>query len=522
MKPGETIEFEIVRPIEAHARVIMDWRNDPVTLQMSYHTNPKTWETFFPEFKEEYFCFPDLPPIFALLRGHRVAFLRFKPVEDPINPRRRCCDVSINVSPQFRGRGIGTACLKEIKDWIAQQGYHDIYAEVKKNNTASQKAFEQAGYTRLQDDVKNLEEIGESISICRYLAQLTSQDKPVEKKVFIVAEAGSNWRMGTPKKDNAMAQTLIDVAAEAGADAVKFQLFRAQTVYVKNAGAFDYLSKAGIKDDITSILADLAMPYEMVHDLSAYCHKVGIEFMSTAFSKVDFATVDPFVTIHKIASYELSHIHLIEAVAASGKPLFMSTGAANEEEIDWAVTTYRKLGGKSLTLLQCTASYPARPESMNLLAIPWLKNRFKVNVGLSDHSRHPTCAPVAAVALGATVIEKHFTLSNSLPGPDHAFAVTPSELKEMVHAIRKAEQMLGAPMKRVHEDEIELRKHARRGIQAIKNITKGDVFHEGGNIDILRPGQQSLGIHPKYLIELEGKPAKRDIPLGRGIQREDY
>lgn len=523
MKLGQdSIDFELVRPTESHARIIMDWRNDPVTLKMSYHSKPKNWETFFQEFKEEYFLFPDLPPIFALMHGHRVAFLRFKPVQDPINPKRKCCDVSINVSSQFRGKGVGTACLKEIQSWISHQGYDDIYAEIKKDNVASQKAFEQAGYSRLQDEIKTVEDTNEMHPICRYFVQLTSLDKPPKNKVFIIAEAGSNWRMGTPQRDKAMAKTLIEIAADAGADAVKFQLFRPQTVYVPNAGQSEYLAKSGIKEDISSILADSSMPYEMIHDLANYCQKVGIEFMSTAFSKVDFAAVDPFVLVHKIASYELSHLRLIEVAAASGKPTLMSTGASTEEEIEWAVKTYHKLNGKNLTLLQCTASYPARPESMNLLAIPWLKKRFKVNVGLSDHSRHPTCAPVSAVALGATVIEKHFTLNNSLPGPDHAFALIPSELKEMAHAIRKAELMLGSEMKVVHEDELELRKFARRGLQAIKNIVKGDTLHEGKNIEILRPGQQVLGVHPKFLTEIEGKKAKRDIPIGSGIQPEDY
>jgi len=202
--------------------------------------------------------------------------------------------------------------------------------------------------------------------------------------------------------------------------------------------------------------------------------------------------------------------------------LILSTGAANEEDIDWAVKTYRANGGKALTLLQCTARYPAEANSMNLNAIPWLKQRFKVSVGLSDHSRHPLYAPVAAVALGAEVIEKHYTLSNLLPGPDHSFALTPSELKEMVQAIRRTEPMLGEEIKTVHESEQELRAFARRGIQALRDIKEGEVFEEGVNIEILRPGKQLQGIHPRFLSELKGKAAKRRISAGTGIQTEDW
>jgi N-acetylneuraminate synthase len=159
---------------------------------------------------------------------------------------------------------------------------------------------------------------------------------------------------------------------------------------------------------------------------------------------------------------------------------------------------------------------------MNLQVIPHLKKRFGTSVGLSDHSRHPIHAPVAAVALGATVIEKHYTLDNRLPGPDHSFALTPAELKEMVSAIRVAESMLGSGIKEIEPAEEELRSYARRGIQATESIAKGDKLQEGGNIDILRPGQQSLGVHSRFLIDIEGGVATRNIPVGQGIQQGDW
>ena len=165
---------------------------------------------------------------------------------------------------------------------------------------------------------------------------------------------------------------------------------------------------------------------------------------------------------------------------------------------------------------------PAPPESLNLKAIPLLAETFGVPVGLSDHSRDPLLAPLAAVALGARVIEKHFTLHNRLPGPDHAFAVTAEELKAMVSAIRQVETMLGHGDKTVLPAEEELAGYARRGIQAVRDIAAGERLREGENVDILRPGQQPLGLHPKHLPDLEGKPAARDIAQGQGIRKGDW
>jgi sialic acid synthase SpsE len=315
------------------------------------------------------------------------------------------------------------------------------------------------------------------------------------ERVFVIAEAGSNWRLGSPARDRRMARTLIDVAVDAGADAVKFQTYRPETVYVPNAGQSDYLAAGGIKEDISAIFADLAMPYELIPELAEYARSQGIAFMSTAFSLPDLAAVDPHVAVHKIASYEISHIRLIEQVAALGKPL---------------------------CLLQCTARYPAPPEAMNLRTIPALAARFGLPVGLSDHSPDPLTAPVAAVGLGACVVEKHYTVDRRLPGPDHAFAIEPNELKAMVRAVRDAAQMRGSGEKTVLPAEAELAAYARRGVQAIRPIAAGEPLREGVNVDILRPGKQRLGVHPRHLASLEGRPARRDIPLGDGLQPDDW
>lgn len=344
----------------------------------------------------------------------------------------------------------------------------------------------------------------------------------MNNSVFIIAEAGSNWRMGTFERDVKMAKNLIDVAANAKADAIKFQTYKPETVYVPNAGSSDYLSEAGIKESIYDIFKDLSMPYEMIPILSDYCITKNIEFMSTPFSIDDARIIDPFVKKHKIASYEITHSKLIKYIAETKKPLILSTGGSTISEIHWAVDYFKKYGGTNISLLQNTSKYPTPFSSLNLLAIPSMIKQFKLPVGLSDHSRDPIIAPVAAVALGATIIEKHFTIDNSLPGPDHSFAILPLELIQMVCAIRNCENALGTGEKKVLDVELELRDYAQRGIQAIKNIKRDEEFILGQNIDILRSGKKTKGIHPKFLEEIIGKHARRNISIGSGIQNDDY
>ena len=335
--------------------------------------------------------------------------------------------------------------------------------------------------------------------------------------VFVIAEAGSNWRMGTPARDLEMAYRLIGVAAEAGADAVKFQTYRAKTVYVEGAGSSDYLAEVGEERSINDIFEDLEMPYDMIPLLAARAQSVGLEFMSSPFSVADFAAVDPHVRRHKIASYEICHVRLVQAVAGTGKPLIMSTGAAGPSDIAFGIETARRAGARDITLLQCTASYPAPPASLNLRAIPWLMGHFGVAAGLSDHSTDPVLAPTVAVALGATVVEKHFTIDRRLPGPDHPFALEPDELGQMVTAIRLATSALGDGVKEVKPAELELRAFAVRAIHATRFIHAGEELVEGVNLNLLRPGRRSPGLHPRHLDALSGRRAARDIEAGAGI-----
>jgi len=339
--------------------------------------------------------------------------------------------------------------------------------------------------------------------------------------VFVIAEAGSNWRAGTPERDLQMAFALIEVAVEAGADAVKFQTYRAETLYAPAAGQSTYLAELGIDQPINDILRDLEMPYEMIARLADRCAGLGIEFMSTPFSVADADAIDPFVRRHKVASYEINHVRLLQRLAATRKPMIVSTGAAGDDDIAFGLETIRRAEGGPVTLLQCTSSYPAPLDSLNLLAIPWLERTFGVPAGFSDHSLDPVVGPVAAVALGATVIEKHYTLSRHLPGPDHPFALEPAELAVMVRAIRGATQARGEAGKRPIEAERELRAFAVRSIQAIRDIAAGEDLVEGVNLEVLRPGSRRRGLHPRHLEQLAGRRAAHAIASGEGILAED-
>lgn len=333
---------------------------------------------------------------------------------------------------------------------------------------------------------------------------------------FIVAEIGTNWHFGDGR-DSRDARRLIDVAAEAGCDAVKFQTYRPDQVYAPNAGKSDYLSAAGIRRSIAEVIAERVMPADMVPELAAHATKRGVVFMSSCFSVEDLALIDRYAPLHKLASYEISHLRLIDALAATGKPLVMSTGAAAPADIAWAVRRFRRGAQRPLALLQCTARYPAPDEAMNLRTIPWLARRFDCVVGLSDHSAHPLHAPLAAVALGAKIVEKHITLDKRSAGPDHFNSLDPAELTMMVAGIRSAEAMLGDGVKRIEPAERELRRFAHRSVQATRAIGAGETLREGENMAILRPGKRRPGAHPSALATLQNKHARRRVAAGDGI-----
>jgi N-acetylneuraminate synthase len=329
---------------------------------------------------------------------------------------------------------------------------------------------------------------------------------------FIIAEAGSNHSGNLEQ-----AFRLVDVAVKAGVDAVKFQLFRASRLYPKSAGVSNYLKQ---DKPIYEIVKELEMPYDWLPKLSAYCKSKRTLFLASVFDEESADQLNPYVESFKIASYEMTHVDLIRHVAQKGKPVIVSTGTANVGEIAETVQEFRKTGNDGLILMHCTAAYPAPLESLNVRAIANMKSKFVVPVGLSDHSRDPIIGPLLALAVGAALIEKHFTLSNSLPGPDHKYALEPGELELMVRSIRKAEKALGTGEKAVQKVEAELRGFARRSIFAIRNISAGEAFSRQ-NTAILRCGSHSNGLPPKAYSSILGRRAKRDISAESTVQQGD-
>jgi sialic acid synthase SpsE len=319
---------------------------------------------------------------------------------------------------------------------------------------------------------------------------------------YVIAEAGSNHNGSL---ETALA--LIDVAAEAGADAVKFQGFRARTLYPKSAGKSDYL---GDPRSIYDIIEAMELAPAWLPTLAAHCTKRGVHFLCTPFDEDWVELLDRHVPAFKLASYEMSHLPLARAILGKKKPVFASTGAHTLDEVRPLLDVARAVGNDALVVLQCTAAYPTPPAAVNARAIVTLREATGGLVGLSDHSRDPIIAPVVAVALGASVIEKHFTLSNRLPGPDQKFAVEPHELRALVTAVRAAETVLGTGDKKLQPVEQELRQFALRSVFAVRAIRAGDTF-SADNVGVLRNGVNTPGLPPTAYPRLLGRRAARDI-----------
>jgi N-acetylneuraminate synthase len=329
---------------------------------------------------------------------------------------------------------------------------------------------------------------------------------------YIIAEAGSNHNGSFEQ-----ALRLIDAAADARADAVKFQQFKAAKLYPRSAGASDYLNTPR---SIYEIVRDMETPDDWVPELAGHCRRRGVAFLSSPFDEESADLLDPWVPAFKVASYELTHAPLLRHIARKGKPMIVSTGAAVLDEVLRSVEIIRAEGNEQIVLLQCTAKYPTPLDAVNARALVSLRDATGLPTGLSDHSRDPVLAPVVAVALGACVIEKHFTLSNLLPGPDHAFAVEPVELRTLVQRVRDAEQALGHGRKETLPEEEELRAFARRSIFAARDIRPGEPLTRE-NVAVLRCGKLGFGLPPEALESVMGRTTARAIGAEALIRLED-
>lgn len=332
------------------------------------------------------------------------------------------------------------------------------------------------------------------------------------EKVFIIAELSANHNHSFDT-----AADTIKAAKECGADAIKLQTYTADTLTIKSDKDYFKISQGTIWDGKTlyDLYKEAYTPWEWQPKLKKIADDLGLVCFSSPFDKtaVDFLE-EMKVPAYKIASFEIVDIPLIEYTAAKGKPIIISTGIADEEDIREAVAACRRTGNNQIALLKCTSAYPAPVEEANLITIPALAEKFECVSGLSDHTLGIT-VPVAAAAVGAHIIEKHFILDRKIGGPDAAFSLEPHEFKAMTAAVREVEKAIG----KVSFTQSEKSKGSRvfaRSLFAVENIKKGEVFTER-NIRSIRPG---YGMHPKFLPEILGKKASKNIEKGAPLSRE--
>lgn len=322
---------------------------------------------------------------------------------------------------------------------------------------------------------------------------------------YIIAEISANHT-----QDYNKAVKLIEVAKGAGADAVKLQTYTPDTMTIDcNNTHFRIKGTPWKGRTLYELYGEAYTPWDWQPGLKKIAEDLGIDFFSTPFDETAVTFLETLdVPVYKIASFESVDIPLLRRVAETGKPVIMSTGMATCAEINEAVETLRNGGNHQLALLKCTSAYPAPPEEMNLTTIHDMAERFGVPVGLSDHTLSTTI-PVASLALGTCIIEKHLTLDREYPGPDSAFSLEPDEFRVMVSAIRTTEKALGCVTYGTSAREAESRIF-RRSLFLVEDVKKGETFSRK-NVRSIRPGN---GLHTRYLGEIIGQPASRDIRRG--------
>jgi len=323
--------------------------------------------------------------------------------------------------------------------------------------------------------------------------------------VFIIAEAGVNHN-----GQLSIALELCDAAKEANADAVKFQTFKTELILTKNTGLADY-QKKNFEDAKTQfqMIKELELSYEDFSIIKKHCDKIGIRFLSTPDEEqsLNFLLDVLKMDIIKIGSGEVTNLPFLEKIGKKKLPVILSTGMSKMSEVATAYELLQESGASDIALLHCTTNYPCPMEEVNLNAILTLKNAFKTNVGYSDHTIG-TEVSIAAAAMGATIIEKHFTLDRQMEGPDHFASLEPEELKSMIKAIRNIQLAMGDGKKRPNKSELKIKSFIQKYIVARTKILKGDVFSEK-NIILKRTGIK--GKSAFYWNDLIGKTAERDF-----------
>lgn len=355
----------------------------------------------------------------------------------------------------------------------------------------------------------------------RNLTGFFSQEKKMNiknrlknNKVIIVAELSANHNHNFD-----VALQSIKAAKDCGADAIKLQTYTADTLTINCNNKYFQISGSTLWDGKTlyELYQEAFTPWEWHQKLKDYAEELGLVFFSTPFDKsaVDFLE-KMNVPAYKIASFEIFDIPLIEYAASKNKPMIISTGLATLSDIEEAVNACRRMGNNDISLLKCTSAYPAPIEEANLLTIPHLKDTFNVIPGLSDHTMGSTVA-IAAVALGARIIEKHFILDRNIGGPDSSFSMEPAEFKQMVDSIRDVEKAIGKVNYQL-TPKVEKSKVFARSLFIVKDVKEGETITEE-NVRSIRPG---YGLHPKYYKDIVGKKFRKDFKKGTPLEWKQF
>lgn len=476
-------EFSVRLANENDIKKVFDLSNEDKVRQYSFNKEKIKWDDHTKWFNERIKNTNEPFYIVEDNNGNFIAQVRIDKKEETT--------ISVSITEQFRGRGLARYIISECSE---KSGFRNIIAYVKSENQASLKSFIKAGYkqTGTKDGYLKLE----------------------FNSVYIIAEMSAN-HCG----DMELAKKIIKKAKEIGADALKVQTYTADTLTIDCKSDIFKVSGGTLWDDkyLYDLYKENTMPWEWQKELSQYAKEVGIDFFSTPYDKsaVDFL-VSLDVPVFKIAAFEAMDYPLIKYAASFKKPMIISTGVSSFEEIQGAVDVCKSVGNNDITILKCTSAYPAKLEDMNLITIKDMIEEFGpkgVKVGLSDHSMS-IVPPVSAVALGAKVIEKHFTLDRSYGGADSEFSLNPDEFGEMIKAVRDTEKALGKVDYSINNKN----RRFARSLFVVKDIKKGEILTED-NVRSIRP---SNGLHPKFYDEVIGKTASQDLEFGKPLSGEDY
>ena len=498
---------------ETDMKLLFDWRNNELVRKNSFCMDPVEWNEHVKWFNTTLVKSSVL--FFILIcKEQEVGQIRIDLELD------NTAIINYSIAEKYRGLGYGKQILHlaETELYERFKNKYMLKALVKENNISSQVAFERLGYILQNTNrdifktyIKILEcMVNNQMKICFKERIFKEMNQFNMRQPFIIAEMSGNHNQSLNR-----ALEIVDLAAEAGVDALKIQTYTADTMTIdKNDGEFFIEDKRSLwkGESLYSLYQKAYTPWEWHQAIFQRCKEKGIIGFSTPF---DFSSVDFLeeldVPFYKIASFENVDLPLIKKVAQTGKPIIASTGMASLAELGELVSTARENGCMDLTLLKCTSSYPATPEGSNLLTIPHMRELFDCKVGVSDHTLGIGAA-IASIALGATVIEKHFTISRADGGVDAAFSLEPQEMKQLVMEAKAAHAALGSIKYGINEQE-QKSLQFRRSLYIVEDMQAGDVISER-NMRSIRPG---LGLAPKYYDILLGKKVKENVKRGTAL-----